>query len=86
MISFKPPSLHSNDQSTSSTEHSKKAITLPGAPEILTMIDENGKHHLQCDICGLVIILKEMHKYMTSFLDPSIKPPIGKNLRKNLNI
>ena len=52
-----------------------KAITLPGAPEILTMIDENGKHHIQCDICGLVIILKEMHKYMTSFLDPSIKPP-----------
>ena len=75
MISFKPPSLHSNDQGTSSTEHSKKAITLPGAPEILTMIDENGKHHLQCDICGLVIILKEMHKYMTFFLDPSIKPP-----------
>ena len=52
-----------------------KAITLPGPPDVLTMIDEIGKHHIQCDICGLVIILKEMHKNMTSFPDQSIKPP-----------
>ena len=34
-----------------------KAIKLPGAPEILTTIDGNGKHHIQCDLCGLDITL-----------------------------
>ena len=33
------------------------AIKLPGAPEILTMINENGKHYIHCDLCGLRITL-----------------------------
>jgi hypothetical protein len=34
-----------------------KAIKLPGAPEIFTTIDGNGKHYIQCDLCGLSIPL-----------------------------
>ena len=34
-----------------------KAIKLPGAPEILTTIDGNGKHHIRCDLCELDITL-----------------------------
>ena len=33
------------------------AIKLPRALEILTTIKENGKHHIQCDLCGLEITL-----------------------------
>ena len=34
-----------------------KCIKLPRAPEVTTVIDGTGKHHAECDLCGIDITL-----------------------------